>query len=301
MLYMISCLWSNELICFDSRASQIVWRRTISTRNEYDKLHSIRYTPEGWLLASTYTVYLFDHRFEHLARRWSHARLSNVHAVDWLRPGKIVVTNTGLDELLFCDIGDSSDLTVCDCFSFSEWMNLPPKMDLRDRRDEPRVKAADDHVHVNCATPFSMAGNTILACCLFHPNSIVFVDIERRRVIRTIQGAGERIHSAWISENMLFVCSSAQSTIKQFAIDGGQLVWEWTAPGNGWTRSAKLVDANTLVFTMERERDASSSEFLGYAGCLDLRTHEMQWRLDLPNEGPFDIEPFPNGHGELMK
>jgi outer membrane protein assembly factor BamB len=154
------------------------------------------------------------------------------------------------------------------------------------------VKAENDYVHVNCATPFKMAEDTLLACCLFHPNEVVFLNLETKHIVNTLEGVGESIHSAWILDDTLFVCSSAESKIRKLALTSGELLWEWTAPGKAWTRSAKLIDAETLVFTAEREREAPDSEFLGYAGCLNVKTGEMQWKLGLPTEGPFDIEPF---------
>ena len=293
MKFIVSCLWSNEILIYDDIKQKVIHRILIETRNEFDKLHSIRITPQGWLLSSTYTIYLIGPSLNETPKVWSHSRLSNVHSVDWLDYNKVVIANTGLDELIFAELESNGKINIYELYDFAKWLGVSKKLDVIDRRQYPRVKAENDHVHVNCATPCDIDGKRCLACCLFHLDCILIIDIESKSIIKKFEHLGDKIHSAWVKDQEIFVCSSAESKIKKYDLITNKLLWEWTAPGKSWVRSAKMINADEIIFTAERDRDNNDEEYMGYIGCLSISTGKLSWEFDLLDEGPFDIKPIP--------
>lgn len=287
MRFIASTLWSNELLIYDDEIGGVVKGRKVVTRNEYDRLHSVRRTPLGWLTSSTYGVQVLPLSLRGPQRYCSHPRLSNVHSCDWLGDGQVVVANTGLDELLFCRLAD--ELEVERIFDVSAWVGKPKKLGPRDRRDEPRVRAEDDNTHVNCASPAVVDGRRVVMCCLFHDNVVLAIDVESLDVTRVFEDMGLRIHSALVADGSLWICSSAESQLRRYDLDTGALLWSWTAPGQGWTRSLVPLKDGTAVFASERDRDNPESQ--GYVARIELSTCSLLWVHDMPEEGPFDVIP----------
>lgn len=287
--FVLTCLHTNEILAFDEGLGRVEARLVLPGFGPYDVLHSIRPRSGDYLVSSTYGVHVVAPDLSRVVRSWSHPRLSNVHAADPLDADHVVIANTGADELLVARLG--ATLEVVGIFDAAAHFGLPRKLPLRDRRGEKRVSAADDHTHLNCCHLSTHAGRRVAWCALFHPGTVLAVDVERLAVVDTLRDVGVQIHSSIPVGDELWVCSSPESLVKAFDLGAGHAPrGSWRVPDRTWVRSARPFGGD-LVFCGERERDPTVTSSRGYAARMDRATGELRWRIDLDRAGPFDVEP----------
>ena len=314
MQFVISCLHSNQVFIYDEDVSSFIRKRDLKLRNAYDFLHSIRPYKDGYVLSSTYGIHFLDKELQKPLQSYSHADLSNVHSVDYIADGIFVISNTGMDELLFVRLpqNGNEELEIIHRFDTAAVFGLSKKLPYKDRRNEARVSASDDHTHINCAhiqkrhvKNSNIKNSNIYTayCALFHMGMILKVQLHIEKFIENnketmsiecnildrIENTGIMIHSSIPQEDTLTICSSAESLIHVYEKTTKTRIRSISVPFNAWCRSARIYDKD-IVFTAERDREHISTS-KGYAARMNMDSNELIWFIELSEEGPFDIEP----------